>query len=634
MAFNWRASAAGARLLLGASGMAMVVSIGTAPPDVTPGPNETIYYGTTNTTGQAPYDTGDGALSGNSTPAGFSATAGVITSVSTPATGTYTIGEWTIEVDTAHHAVGNQAGWDALGGSHYGKTIVVRQKADIIWSGGWGSNSDMLNTVVTGDGGDPRLAYASVSDNVNRHFDYIVLNKHRNVQLDGLFVQPTTKHTVIELQGGYDITSGTTLENVEIVRCVVKGSDPDPHGDYTAGTSAFPGENGIFSQLNFQYGFISIRDNVVYGVNYGIRLPANVRAMELIGNLIDMSFQDAMQVGHSSDTPALIAGNYVTRMMSIPSDTGNPHGDVLQITTSPSFDTNIVIDCNYHFVGNSRGYNGLQVWYISDDGGGGVSLLMRGCGSQDASARSISIHLGNGVLVERCGAIAGDWLAFPHNNNTTSMTLSSHANGGNVFDDSFSGNMDAGGGGLDRSTSVDFRSWSEAALTAALPAHPLSRAQTLTLPEFMAKFAVQGALAGKGPHGVSSLAVGAELSSYTTDDTIVPTPVLTNLSTPAGTTSFTATVRTNVQLNPIFWAIVPAATTVTDPREIKKRTIAGALDYGWSTVLKGQGDGATDIAIAGAAGALSGGTSYKLVCYQENGWSKASAVSTAAFTTS
>lgn len=135
----------------------------------------------------------------------------------------------------------------------------------------------------------------------------------------------------------------------------------------------------------------------------------------------------------------------------------------------------------------------------------------------------------------------------------------------------------------------------------------------------------EGELAGLGPTALISKAPGAPLSEYVAD---VPTPDLDLTASAVGTTTATINVATNVKIgNPIVWAVVPQATSVTDINDILRRRITGGVAYG-SQIVGNVDD--VDVAVTG----LTTATAYKFVCFQRNGWSKNSGVVSLNFTTS
>ena len=121
---------------------------------------------------------------------------------------------------------------------------------------------------------------------------------------------------------------------------------------------------------------------------------------------------------------------------------------------------------------------------------------------------------------------------------------------------------------------------------------------------------------------------GPDASSFQIAGLVAPTlSSLTVTSTTAA--SAAATITTDTDLNPVFWAVVPVGTAVASPRDIKRRLVTGAVLYGWTSLKNG--DSAAPIAL-NLAGALVAGTTYDVVAMQENGWTQVSTVSRQSFT--
>lgn len=142
-----------------------------------------------------------------------------------------------------------------------------------------------------------------------------------------------------------------------------------------------------------------------------------------------------------------------------------------------------------------------------------------------------------------------------------------------------------------------------------------------TLQQVMAGLKSKSGVAG---HRVTF--TGPDASSFQIEGLVAPTlSALTVTSTTAA--SAAATITTDTDLNPVFWAVVPTGTSVANPRDIKRRLVTGAVLYGWSNVKGGD----TSIAL-NLTGALVAGTTYDVVAMQENGWTQVSYVARQTFT--
>lgn len=600
---------------------------------------EIARFGTGNIAGSGAFDTQGQATDG--TYGAFVVQNGVITPDGTQLVGTYTVGGYPVSVAANEIAVANQGELDALNSGHLGMTIVVRVGAVLRLNhlaGDFGSSVDMLGTKFMGDGPDPRLDYAIPALDATAHFDTVVLRNCANVTFENLRMvtqNNSVNATCLEMIGGYSLT-GPCVENVEIRGCLLKSGNPDPFGDYSGGSGSFPGGKGVLSQANMFPKGISVIDNVFYGHDQAIEVHATgQRYVEIIGNRIDMNYQDFIKPGTTGETPLLIAGNYCTRPLGLASDAGNPHPDILQITGSSGLDTNIVLEANFFFSGSTRALGGAQVWFFNGNSGSGVSGLIRGCGNVDSLVRSYSIYRPNGFVTEYCATLPDETVSLPSGSGLAGHRYESVVSGSDIRN-SFFGNI-LTGSNINTSLVSTVLGWTPANLSAALTGYPVASTDgPFEMHEVLSLFAPTngGPLDGKGPYAAVSITPGQELSAYDIDPAVAPQPVLSGLTVSPGTNSFTASIRTDVALNPIYWAVVPQTANVLDPADIKKQRISGAVDYGYRRVLSGEGDAQTAIVLTGTNGALQSATPYKLVAFQENGWTKKSVIAQVNFTTS
>lgn len=596
-----------------------------------------VRFGTTNTSGEGTYDHGSGLTNGTYATY-FTVTSGRYVALnSTPAAGTYDVSGLTVEVSSDYFAVNGQTQFDALTSGEYGKTVVIRQGSNIIWdqaSGDWGQSADMNWTVVTSDEADARTwSYEGATDDSKAHFDYIILDRTAKVAIQDLGIvaqDPATQATTIELRGTENNKTAAQCENVEIIRCLIKSSAPTPNGDYTGGTSSFPGGKGILSQFTMYPRGTRIIDNVIHGTEEGVLIGVGDWFTEIVGNEIQLNYSDFLKPNKmgSEDVPMLIAGNYMSRPMAIPTDSGGPHSDIMQCGDI----NNWVFEANFFFSGDSRGKTGIQVMYM--DSNTSTTFKMRGHGHIDTSSRSYSPESMQNSNIEYCATIPSESApTIPYGSGEAALLVQGTTSNNHVSNSFFGAYATSGATETNLAQLKGFAN--EAAVTAALPAYPIADTDgPYTMAELLDLFAVTGggALDGMGPTHMVSLADGVERSAFTMDNTLVPTPTLSSASTPSGSTSFSSTVQTDVDLDPIFWAVVPTGTSVTDPMDIKYRKISAAVDYGYSIVPKGST--ATNITLTGTSGALTSSTTYDLVMFQANGWSKQSAITTKTFTTS
>jgi len=429
-------------------------------------------------------------------------------------------------------------------------------------------------------------------------------------------------------------------EHLVIEKSALIASHPLPYGDYTAAGS-FPGGNGITMQgTGGPLCDTIIRDNVLYGCQYGIQ-PRVTWYSEIVGNWIDMSYQDPIQVSQhdGGNTPIFLCANLFTRNLGDVADNGGagPHPDRIQFLATAGVPArNIVCEANIAWAGDSRGIGksqGLNFAYANGStGANGFEMLMRGNLHIDTNGYAFDILQTAGSRMEYNGFLPHPDQVLPTTGAVGEARFgNSLVSGTNELKNS---HFEDGGGiaaGVARSGFVDESGWTAASYTAAMANwNQWPKTALPTMAQLMSSAApvAAGAVDGHGPGSIITFAAGAERSAYQAN---VPAPVLSGIAVTPGATDFAATLRTTVDLNPIFWAVVPAGTTGITPAQIKRRMIPGALDYGFVDVPLGQTG--VDLAITGSTGALAASTSHDLVLVQTNGYSVESAVATASFTT-
>lgn len=643
MAFDWKTSPTGKRLIFGTSLAAMVVAANIEVPPPTPTFDEDIRIGTGEADGAATqYDSQyttvwtDGTYPLGASGGQVVVSGGVGTFTGTRDPGTYTCGNRTVVVDANFWVVGDQAQMDI---NAIGKTVIARKGArvtfDQISGGAWGNQSDMQGTVLTQDGpdmrGDPLL---DPNNDALAGYDHIGLRRCQNVTIRDCHVRPTADGTTgITLHGNYG--GDPALSNIQIVRVAEKLFQADPEGDYntTTGTAWPSGAHGIYSESNMEIRGLSIRDCHIYGARYGIRVfHLTDWPIEIIGNRIDCCYEDLIQGGTAVHGAILQSGNYKTRPLGSSADLpGNagPHSDGSQYlgsggTTGP--DASVTIESEWTNEWNSRA-PGNQGLYFSDYSGSvGQEILIRGGGAMDQATRSLSISNPTNCTIQWFGVIPTPNLPLPYTADGFCGGITLDAAGADTdITDTFAGLISPGSATI-LNCNTSLRTLTTAALNAALPNRPADTTGSMpTLQEFMALFqpANGGVVDGQGPHGKVVLAADAELSDFTFASGVVD-PTLSNVSVAGGSGTFTASFRTDTGFTPAFWVLEPSGTVLTDIKDIKFARSGTWVERGIAHVHKNDGDSATDIPIPAPTGIPAG--TYELIFYQENGWTKESAI--------
>lgn len=604
----------GNQILIGASRGASRFIGEVSPP---PSGNETARFGTSNASGTGAYDTSGVAIDG--TYGEFTVSGGVITPSGSQTAGSYTVGGWPVEVSADYHAVANQTEWNALSASQYGKTVVVRVGARITWdnnSAGWGRNASLQNAIIWGDG-DARADTSSATD-AEAHFNYIYHRATSDYRVYNCKLAPNPLRTILT-------TVGTGTKNINYERCAWIGSHPDPFGDYSAG---FPGGYGYYN--NTVVNGMSIRDCFFKGCSYGISTFAD-NWLEIVGNYFQYGYADAIQLrGHDQNCPTLISGNVIVSQLAITTDSGGPHPDGLQILPG-SDGANIVVEGNFFYEGDTRANGRSQTFFLSDNGGN-YEVIVRGCGTIGNVIYAMTIAQAGGCRMVNCGWLPRSDQTLPVTGTIGNLRYgSSTATGTQELTNSFFRTLGAGtiSGTVTQSSCVDIASYGQADFDTALPSWEIDiTTPAPTFQQLVSAFtpAAGQALDGDGPGAVLGLASGAEMSAFTYSG--LTTPVLTTPVVTPSTTTASVTIQTNVDLNPIFWVVVPSATSITTTDQIKKRLVSGGV-YGYQEVPRLQTG--TDIAISVAG--LTSATSYTLYAFQENGWTTRSAIVSQTFTT-
>jgi hypothetical protein len=553
----------------------------------------------------------------------FTVSGGIITPNTTLVAGSYDVGGYPAEVLAGWHAfatIAEFAGAWSVGG--YGKTCLIREGIRGLYDNGASGflrRTDGAGTIILGDGPDVRLTAHDPAYDARAHFTRFSFRSTRNVTWRNLRFAPTTKVTCwepVEASGG-SVTTG----NLWVDKCVAIASRPDPNGNYTGGTSSFPGNIAFYTSQTVSG--LRITDCIAVGGQRGIQVRPALWG-ELVGNVSYMSYADAYTVTTDPAAPVLFAANLSALNVARPSDTGNPHSDGLQVNGG-SFPATLVIEACAHFSGNARGRNYTQPFFLADSSGG-YSALMRDCVVSGAEIYPFTIGSTVGSRIEHCA-----WAPSPLD------TLPANTTGGIRFGHEASNNQS----GLNNLRNSVFRGLGAGTINAIVSVSGCVETQDWLTADWQAQYedwtvggvtypTLQQVMAGlKSKSGIAGHRVsftGPDASSFQIAGLTAPT--LTGLTVTSTTAaSAAATITTDTDLNPVFWAVVPTGTSVANPRDIKRRLVTGAVLYGWSNVKGGD----TSIAL-NLTGALVAGTTYDVVAMQENGWTQVSSVSRQTFT--
>ena len=321
--------------------------------------------------------------------------------------------------------------------------------------------------------------------------------------------------------------------------------------------------------------------------------------------------------------PLIVAANIATRPFSLSSDQGNPHSDSIQIEQSVGQSTD-VYEANFFVRGNCRGTVSANLYIAGGPGFDGAaegngSITNGFFGNRAVPTSGLNFNYNGALPPTGFTGTIGD---FRRNSIDTDL------GGGTTMTYSFGGTVMAPGS-VATNGNVELQYWDAATLSLALPDWATLTMDRPSYADALKAFvpASGGALAGCGPGAVVTLAPNSKAVDYQMA-TLRATPVLNNVNVSPSTTSFSASVTTTTAKRPIYWAVVPIGTTVNSWRDIKERTISGALDYGFASLTT-----VGNVSINGTAAALASSTGYDLVLVQENGWTARSVITTKSFTT-
>lgn len=578
--------------------------------------------GSDNGSGTGAFNTAlySGAPPADGTYGAFTVASGVITPSGAQTAGTYNVGGWPVEVISGYKAIANQAEFNAVSESNKGQTILIREASNITTTITWNSGADFGYATILGDGLDYRFDYLNPANDARAHFVSFTVTNIKKLTLDKLNV--VTGSAPGAKKGGITIynAGGQYFADITVSRCLVVASRPNPFGAYTS-VALFPGDTGI--NISSQGKRVSVRDNVILGAcgsTSSLTTSADGFA-ENIGNVVDLGYGDGIRPGSGGHLG--IGGNLITRIMSKGTDTGAPHGDALQLLRSVGY-----LEASAYVAGDSRGDG--QSFFQADATG---KIHFRDLVTIDANYYHATIGQSEGSRMERV-----NWL--PRASQTLPVSpgpmggirfyqASGVISGQNDIKDCVHRVASANIHGTVSVTGVvDSSAWAVSDYNAAFPDWAAPTSVVPTLKDVLTKQgqpAAGGAAANKGPRVTFA---GTDNSSYLLG---VPAPTLSGLTITPSKTGFSAVVKSDTDLQNIWWAVIPAGAGTPTARDIKLRKVAGALAYGDAWVEAGS-TGA-DITLTLAAG-LFPSTTYKLVMYQDNGWSVQSPVSVSTFTTS
>lgn len=533
-----------------------------------------------------------------------------------------------ITIEPNAYAVANAAEFQTISTAEaFGKTIRVREGAQIDWGIGQGpgDTASLGFATIIGDGD----ARAAASIGTTGHFAKIHPRNVSDVTLKNLRVR--------EIAYGVNEASGP-VSNLTVQQCLIMNTDVlDLNGDYSAAgaVAALGLSNGI--GLDGYIHGLRLIDNDIRNVSQGINAKYYDWA-EIVGNRIDGFYNDAIHiVKHDPDTPTIIAGNSVSRPFNRSGDADDPHSDGIQFlgynpgggVAVPGDSPNNVIEANSFSIGNTRsnwhapdpvsGYS-AGIFLKDITAGKGFSAVIRAnmlmkTGYEDIRPQSVKntrVEYNGSIPREVAEADGGKFdigETFAAGSNSASNNIARAVNALN---------------GTTSSGNVEVAS-TAAAWDAVLPNWRLPVQDKYDLPDILGAFqGAIGAAANKGPAAMVSLASGAELSAYSMDATLVPTPALSNPLTSGAGGVLSLAVTTNVDLNPIFWAVVPVGQAAS-LREIKERRVPNALEHGYTAVAA-----VGSVTVTGTVSHPAG--NYEVVYFQENGWTRQSPVYRTAWT--
>ena len=572
-----------------------------------PGPTATAHWGPGNAAGTAQYDAGAGAgLTNGVYFSRFTVSGGRYIDVDgAQVPGIFDVSGVQVEVGATAHAVGSSAELASLGAGAAGKTIWFRKGAQADLAG-LPNNTDYADAVLRGEGGDPRLDTSAATD-AEAHFLGHMSSGWQNITLRELRGTPSGG-SMLEFIGSY--------RNITVERCALQVMHPNPQGGST--------DSGILGMVfaeTFGQG-VRLIDNVIVGGTIGLRIRGDGynRYADIVGNHFDLTWTDTIQFQGWDQCQAgtYLAANWITRPVQ-QSSGGGAHGDDVEISGARKFVAEGNMSYRGDAVGSKQGF--FFVW-----SGSNFEAKVRANGFVSEMLNTILINPSGGSRIDYCAWLPSETMPLPLNGGGAEGKFAITGTGeiANCFAGEASGTNNFQTGA----------NYDAANFTAAIPAYPIDN-QTFvaTYKSLLDAWTPTpgGDADGRTPAAILSIAAGAEASEYTADTTLVPAPVLSGASVTPASTSFSATVQTTVDLDPIWWAVVPSGAAVASVDDIRLRKLSGALDYGSAHVPLNQT--ATNIALSGTAGALASGVNYDLVLAQKNGWARESAITRVPFLT-
>ena len=564
----------------------------------------------------------------NGTYGNFTVTAGVISCNGSQTPGVYDVGGYPVQVLSDFRAVRSLTELNATSGfSGPNRILCIREAAAIDWNNvtsGYGRRANLQGTTLLGDGPPVRDTMWDPAYDSRRHFIRHNLSAMRSFNCDNLRIvsagtlQDAVNHTATS--GG----SITQHGDVEYRNCVMIAARPDPNGDYSASW----GLGGFGFYIAGTCEGLRLYDNVVIGGYRGYRIVPLVY-YEMIGNESWLSYEDAFTISAASTVPGIVGGNIMGVGLARPTDAGLPHGDHLQILTGGS-PANHVIEANASFQGNNRGRSFNQNLFLRGATVTGWQTHMRDNVLSGDSPYAFDIFETQGSTMEHCTWAPTPYIALP-SGATNGIRFGNEPPfaGSNFLTNVISRTGGTVNAGVTQSGNVTALSAYVAGDWDAMYENwTVDSEQYPTLQKIMADLRAKTTGPGNGKgHRVTFS--GPKNSDYVINGGSIPTPTLTSLTmTSTLATGPTANITTDTVLNPIFFAVVPVGTAVATTRDIKHRKVTGALSYGFRSTKNGD----TVIALTMAGTGLVAGTQYDVVAFQENGWTKVSAVSRVTFT--
>jgi hypothetical protein len=564
----------------------------------------------------------------NGTYGNFSVTAGVISCNGSQTVGTYSVGGYPVEVLNDFRAVTTLTEMNAaIGFSGPTRTLCIREGTPYSWDnrtvGNFGRRVNLDFLTILGDGPDVRANKWNTSYDSRAHFIRVILGAVRRFTCRNLRIVPNGGQTdacvnLALLSGG-----GVDLGDVNFDKCLFIAHRPNPNGNYTAGTTSFGGNGFAFFAGIAPIG-LTLTDNVAMGGLRNYRIAASAY-VEMIGNESWLSYEDGYQ--YSLTTPTITAGCLMGIGLAKPGDSGNPHGDGIQIQPGVPAQNHIIEACGM-FAGDHRGRTSNQAYFL-DNSTDGYLAWMRDSLLIDDPTWTFSITNTQGSIMEHLAWAPTPYTTLPDNTNGIRFGNLTPVTGTNILRNC----VEIVGGGVNasvtRTGNVQPLNYLAADWEAMYEDWTVDREQYPSLQKIMADLRTKATGPGNGKgHRVTFS--GSENSSFVIDGGSLTTPTLSALTiTSTVAASVSATITTNVPLNPIYFAIVPQGQAVVSPRDIKRRRVTGGIIWRYTSVGN---DTLSGIVLSAAGAGLVAGTTYDLVAEQENGWTKVSTVARVTFT--